>query len=377
MTNDLSSVYRNSASEYAQLSTTPGEILDATPISSVPSSLLPVPTGSYAFSLNQREKSTSCFNNNRTYTWKCIESGSYGARVGVSKQKRNIITFGSHNVTGKFNYGPQPAIFHQTRLNLSLAEQVKHEEYGPALFARTFVDKLVILPQEALDVPDASRASDSPTVTASLSESNLKSPQENNFTLGQTSRGGDLPVFCWWNSTLFEIFIFLNDTIDTSSSTGTASIGYISDEPTTGTFYNRRAQLEVRNLSSRDEQDDNDDDNDNDDSFRYYSQNRIPGSYPLVSRMIERSRTSGSHFTFPYCEQRQVSNDGGLSEPLTNKIYLTSATSPHKNSKRRNILRRSRIFDHSSAESPHLAERSDLSSFLDETCSCNSLDDED
>lgn len=323
-----------------------------------------MPTGSYALSINNNIKNTTCLYRSH-FTWKCLQSGSYGSRVGVSKSRRNTITFGSYNVQGKFSYGAQPPIFHERTLNFSLAEQIGRSDLGPALFARTHIDKLVILPSDALTIPTTSDGTLIATPTASLTELDLSPPNENNFTIGQTSRAGDRPVFCWWNSTLFELFIYLNETANASSPTGTASLGYISDEATSGSGnHDKRIQFDVRSLLERDSDGD-------DDSSSYYRIDNVPQSYPLASRMIERSRTTGEDVQLPYCEQRYVNEYGELSPPMTNKIYVSTNISR----KRWQMLRKGRAYDHDFADSLHLVPRTD-ESLLDETCSCDSYDDE-
>ncbi|KAI5278282.1 hypothetical protein KEM52_004743 [Ascosphaera acerosa] len=143
--------------------------------------------------------------------WQCRQDANVPVSVGNDAfSGDSTIGFESPVLSADFYYGPQDPFFRQKYHNLTMGIELSKPELGPGLYFETEIDKLIIVPASMISASESSDSSDSSSSQKSLAYRD--SSARNAAWVGQESRVGDKPWFCWWNSTVYEFFIFLNDT---------------------------------------------------------------------------------------------------------------------------------------------------------------------
>ncbi|OJJ51515.1 hypothetical protein ASPZODRAFT_127598, partial [Penicilliopsis zonata CBS 506.65] len=192
--------------------------MDATPISSTYQNLLPLPTGEYYVPASPKNQSKFCVaDSSYRSAWGCMNEGGVTIDVGGSSTSRTV-SFANQPITGSFTYGAQAPYLPTATQSLSMMFDTSELALGPALFFYTYIDKLVIVPQGSFPTSGSSkRAITERDVLAS------------SWNVKQVSKAGDLPYFCWWNSTVMEFFLYINEsttaTNTTAATTAAATTG--------------------------------------------------------------------------------------------------------------------------------------------------------
>ena len=213
---------------------TPG--LDATPVPATPTNLSSPPNGQFEIAPTAHNLSRFCISDQDFKTsWACLEDTSILFNVGGSGNHRTA-TFGNQSVPNFFTYGAQPPIFHSPTKNLKTMLDTNDVSFGPALFFYDIVDKLVIVHENAFVRDPSSSAKEAVSDTGASPES--------------IANVGDKPWFCWWNSTILEFFMYIDEEIspdsqDNSSATASAS-GTSSSNPDSMPQYPRRIKMEEK-----------------------------------------------------------------------------------------------------------------------------------
>jgi len=134
---------------------------------------------------------------------------------------------------------------------------------------------------------------------------------------------GEKPWFCYWNGTLLEAFIYVNQTSSAGSQSSSSSATTTSTAappsntpPAAGTYSSSVPTSNVQSPGSA-----------------YSSQSQLPNSpnflppYPRVIKLEERRIPRGAQSISPYCVQHVVQSDGSAipsmnstNQPVT--IYL-------------------------------------------------------
>ncbi|KAJ5516678.1 hypothetical protein N7527_008238 [Penicillium freii] len=235
-----------------------------------PTYLKQVPTGHYVVPSGYQNGSGLCVDEtNYGKAWKCLQAPSkFKIFVGETKGRHSII-FDDSAPTPTFTYGPQPPYWSASPTQaLSMAIDTTDIGMGPALFFLSPFDKLVIVPDDTFSNSLSKRTWVDDKWAATSAYKNLK----------QTAEVGDKPWFCWWNNTMMEFFLYVNQS--TSHSLGTtASTNSDMAASTAG----------ITGGSKRDE------------TFSDY-----PRRIKMEERRDDPSREA------PYCQQMQIRNDGGL-----------------------------------------------------------------
>lgn len=193
----------------------------------------------------------------------------------------NAISLGFGNyMETTLQYGAQPPGLNQPQ-SLHLAMDDFDLQRGPAWLLQTLYDKLVIVPENSLTVPSTKRGVNWPPY-------NPSDPTAE-FQRKGVVHPGDRPWFCYWNSTLLEIFIYINQTSVagshlSSSSSSAATTQSSSANPPAAT--NSGANTAFSSLPS----------------------------YPKVMKVEERRISSSSPDSQPYCVQHLI-NDEGIAVP--------------------------------------------------------------
>ncbi|KAI3145257.1 hypothetical protein CBS147326_207 [Penicillium roqueforti] len=244
--------------------------MDASMIST-PTGLKGVPTGYYTVPSGYQNGSGLCVDeSNYGKAWKCMQSPStIDIFIGESNGHHSIV-FDDGVPTPTFTYGAQAPYWSSSPTQaLSMAIDTTDIGMGPALFFLAPFDKLVIVPDDTFSNSISKRTFVEDGWANANAYKNLK----------QTAEIGDKPWFCWWNNTMMEFFLYVNQSTSSSLST-TASINSNMAASTAGSTADAKR-----------------------DSSATYA---YPRRIKMEERRDDPSRES------PYCQQMQVRNDGGL-----------------------------------------------------------------
>ncbi|KAK2738025.1 hypothetical protein FQN57_007291 [Myotisia sp. PD_48] len=177
--------------------------LDATPVAATPTSLPTVPLGYFNLAANRlKEQISECIaEDEQTPAWQCREYGEFACYLEQDKKGVNRMSIESRELSGRFSYGDQNPFFKESEHVMSLMQDKNDMELGPAQFFYAAFDKLVIIP--APDFPHGDHVPEEELLRRFSSTSLSKTYSE----------PGDRPWFCWWNSTLLEVFLYVNETV--------------------------------------------------------------------------------------------------------------------------------------------------------------------
>ncbi|KAL1958286.1 hypothetical protein VTO42DRAFT_4794 [Malbranchea cinnamomea] len=271
---------------------TPSPILDAIPINldQLSGELLPLPTGNdFVFPANTiTGQSNSCINDTKfSNAWQCVSTGLW--RFGIqSSDNMTTIALRNYQTDGSMLYGAQRPILQYTNFSLQLARDATMMSLGPALFFFTPFDKLVLIPEKDFPIISSRGA---------VYESDIlrrSSPPIQDAI----AKAGDRPWFCWWNTTLLEGFIYLNQT--TSSSVSLNTTGTTTEAPS------RTSKAVPETTPS---------------TTSAPLPREAQSSFYLRPVRFEEKRFARRD-TPPYCEQRQILDNGHISPPLATAIVI-------------------------------------------------------
>lgn len=196
-----------SSGQYVVTVTAP-PMIDASPVLSTPTNLLPLPTsGDYVIPANPQNSSKFCVaDQHYKDAWSCMESGRHFDLYFGGHDGRHSVVFPNHAPTTAFTYGAQPPLLPTPTQTLNMKIDTSDVSLGPALFFFTLVDKLVIVPEDVF--------------SAGSMKQSLAS---NAFQQRRVAVPGQKPWFCWWNSTTIEFFLYINQTTRDSHTSATAT----------------------------------------------------------------------------------------------------------------------------------------------------------
>ena len=125
---------------------------------------------------------------------------------------------GGNSTLSTFTYGMQAPVTNITSAGV-IATDLNEPSRGPTYFSQAIFDKIVIVPEAALSPAN--------TKGRGLLHPDILSKSQNTVV-----QAGEKPWFCHWNSTVLEVFIYLNLTsvpistsavVATTTSTSTSS----------------------------------------------------------------------------------------------------------------------------------------------------------
>lgn len=235
-----------------------------------PTNIKHIPTGHYMIPSGYQNGSGLCVDeSNYGKAWKCMQIQSeIEVYVGESEGQHSIVfDYGAPTTT--FTYGAQAPYWSAAPTQtLSMAIDTSNVGMGPALFFLSSFDKLVIVPDD--------------TFSSSLSK---RSWVEDGWaqadaykSLKQTAEVGDKPWFCWWNNTMMEFFLYVNQSTSYSVTT-TPSVNSYMAASTAGLDVNTKRDSSL-------------------------------AEYPRIIKMEERRDNPSREY--PYCQQMQIQENGGL-----------------------------------------------------------------
>lgn len=278
---------------------------DATPLSSTPTGLTPVPTGEYLVASNETSAHSNKCVTDKDYdsAWGCLDKRSLQISIEGRSGKKKV-RFQPENQEGSLTYGPQAPSLEPTPYPLSLMLDKDDIQLGPALFFFTAFDKLVVVPESFFP------SSGSGSKRSTSDESNLFDWVDSEKHIAEV---GDEPWFCWWNSTILELFIYVNQTTIEAeeASSQSASKAATGAAPTT----TEPAMTGVPvHLDARSPGGDVDDDDDDDHDYDFEDEEYLD-QYPNVMKIEEKRSTPTSEQ--PYCQQMRVLDGGKVTGPVS------------------------------------------------------------
>lgn len=291
---------------------------DANPITESPT--LPVPTGQYINRPVGLKEGSNCVLDRFSVTWQCKEVGDISYSIHEGSGGQHYIQLEQDIIRDNLTYGGQLPRFNKTQYDLKLVYDANHEKLGPALWFATRVDKLVVIPSNAFP----SVAGVSASIESSPSSTSLPPAQPtSNWVSGAITKPGDKPYLCWWNGTVYEWFIYMNQT---SVSSATSMMSTLMPTPSSSAIGKRESKIIY----------------DPDDIF--FRAGRSVLSYPRQIKMIEKTIANQPKTMSPYCQQVQILADGSISSPISSMIKLTenealSPLFPSPNFVNRRLLR--------------------------------------
>ncbi|KAL4810450.1 hypothetical protein BDV18DRAFT_131026 [Aspergillus unguis] len=268
---------------------------EATPISGSP--YLPEEfTGKWVIPAAPKNQSKFCIlDQDQTPSWGCNKQKPIPIEIGGDQDDRTI-DFYSDPLPKTLTYGAQAPFFTEPSMPLDLVMDTSDYSLGPALSFFTFFDKLIVLPEDQFSTSDLS--------ARTVSESEIHSGVHHRK---RESEVGDRPWFCWWNSTVMEFFLYVNQSTKAARYDGTSTT--IASTEDSGHKASTTDSLSKRaDTSSTPETSDHSSDN-----------------YPLRIKMVEKRDNAEAHS--PYCQQMQVVNPGTY-ETVSPETIGISASEP-------------------------------------------------
>ncbi|KAG9239442.1 hypothetical protein BJ875DRAFT_448114 [Amylocarpus encephaloides] len=296
---------------------------DATPLTTVPTSIPALPTGNFVLpisspSLNQ---ATCLQNTAQSNAWSCNIAMAPGplqiiidANVSSGPLENNemILNYGDQTMNS-FAYGAQAPTFTQEQV-LRLVRDADEVARGPAWWFQMAYDKIVVIRETDL-APSSTRKRDG--------ESGGR-PEVGDFGRKGVAQPGEKPWFCFWNGTVLEAFIYPNQTsaygskmasqaaLTTTSSYGTGTVTGSSSVPTSSGGSGVQSSGQPY--------------------WNSYQPPLIP-PYGKVVKIEEHRMSSGPQVVPPYCVQNSIKSDGTASpilnsakQPVTVYLNETEAT---------------------------------------------------
>lgn len=245
---------------------------DATPLSGTPYSVPNIPTGQWAIPAAPKNQSKFCIlDSDQTSAWGCYSQKPIPIEIGGGKNDRTI-DFDSNPLPQTLTYGAQAPFFTETSIPLDLVMDTSDLSLGPALSFFTFFDKLIVLPEDKFSTSDLSSK-------RAISEDEVLHGIQHRK---RASDVGDRPWFCWWNSTVMEFFLYINETTKESRYTSSPNSGDDTGDN------NRTKAYTADSISRR--------------------ADTSLSNYPRRIKMEEKRDNAQAHP--PYCQQMQVVSPG-------------------------------------------------------------------
>ena len=252
---------------------------DAEPVSTTPSNLPTLATGSYTVPLkNPGGSSSDCLKNPAQQSaWACADGPSVSLEIisnGIDMPQINILS--ELGTDGQIHYGPQPPQLSQPA-NLTIMNDKNDRGQGPAYFFQQHYNKTVILRSEEFDAGSYKRWS-----TRDIEAAESRAKQGRGFVAkNKIAQPSDKPWYCFWNETVLEGFIYARQpnghAIQTSAPLASAPTPFGTSNPSSATS----GQMPKRQATG----------------------------LPCPKRVkLEERRTNLS--PTPYCQQMQILNTG-------------------------------------------------------------------
>ncbi|KIW23830.1 uncharacterized protein PV07_11999 [Cladophialophora immunda] len=295
----------------AEVAATTTVWLDADPAQTGPSTPS-CPTGHYTIPLNQTQEIDSCVvDDEYSHTWECLDFALLGINF-FSNGPNFSVVFDDYSVRPQlFKYGPQPPDFNGTSFGLQPYMDKEDDQLGVALFFSVLFDKLIIVPADQLSPEPGS-------MKRSVSGPELAERGMGGYWGVNYLSVGDKPWYCFWNSSVSEFWVFLDQNMDDAYETYSSSstITSASSRPTSagplsasysGPGYGTGPTTTPASATTPYPSEPTDDDD-------YWPGTKVKrqatvGSpdFPKLVKMVEKRKPDNN--VQPYCQQMQVLNN--------------------------------------------------------------------
>ena len=291
---------------------------DVEPLTSTPSNLPPLPTGSYAITLdNPGTVSNSCLTNTtQASAWDCATGANLSITVTMTNNIPQVQLSYPIPPNTPVRYGSQPPQFNG-QAPMMLMESRANSNKGPAWIFLQYFNKTVILPQEDLPSPyPLPKPKRSLLKRWFFNDDGLGEPtnlherdQYSQWTNDHFATPPDKPWYCFWNGTTLEGLIFVTQNADLDEDDSTA---YPSAAATSAVYPSSLQDPDQPSASQY---------------KRQAPPSPSPSPYPKMVKIIERRIEYNA--VHPYCQQMQILNTGQpapLPDPVNGGpiiVYLT------------------------------------------------------
>lgn len=308
---------------------------DATPFSALPTGISALPTGTFVLPVNVPSASQkSCLiNSAQSNTWSCsvpmtpgpLQIATTSSQEGTTPLTNNQINLNFGNNSGNalysWAYGAQAPVLPSPQ-GMKLVTDSDEPEKGPAWWFQLPYNKLVILRETDLvasttkrDVAERGWSGGGDGGGGGSGNGNGNGNGPGDFQRKGVAQPGEKPWFCYWNGTLLEAFIYVNQTSAAGSQASAASASSLAtsssaapsnSQSATGTYTSSVPTSNVQSQGS---------------SYSGSSAPpNFPPAYPRVVKLEERRIPKGPSVS-PYCVQHIVQSDGSAI-PFMNSTNL-------------------------------------------------------
>ncbi|KAF7715671.1 Uncharacterized protein PECH_001547 [Penicillium ucsense] len=259
--------------------------MDYSTMTSSPTNFKPLPTGEYLVPAQLYNFSRMCIDDNKfRHAWSCMDQPSnFDIRFGGENGHHHFVVFNNAGPTSSLTYGAQLPIFPTPTQSLSFAFDTSETGLGPALFLFAKFDKLVIVPETQFEW------------AGSVSARSLNADGQlfDRIHRMQTAQPGDKPWFCYWNQTMMEMFIYVDQftaSAITNGASASTDMTLVTGSPSPTPSVNGLLDL------------------------------------PRKIKIEERRDFAG--IQQPYCQQMQVGPDGRVKGPIQSQIITIQEREP-------------------------------------------------
>lgn len=273
---------------------------DAVPIASTPANLPPLPTGTFALSLDNSVSNTnSCLTDrSQSCAWDCATGANLSMVVSMAGPNAPVVSLSYATPSdGLIRYGSQPPQLNQPA-NLVLMKDKYDSNKGPAYVFQQQYTKVVIVHEG--DIPGSISGSKRSLLNRWFYDKGFENhgsligrQEDDEWMSDSIARPVDRPWFCYWNNTILEGFIFVTQDASASASASPSAAATSSQLP----------------------------------ESRFKRQSPPgPPSYPKSVKIEERRPLNPSP---AYCEQMQILNNnqpGPVVNPNTQKVNTVNLT---------------------------------------------------
>jgi hypothetical protein len=261
-------------------------------------------------------QSSCILNTAENSAWSCsipntpLEMGVFEIQAADELMNKEMIINYGNNSMNFYPYGAQPPIIPTARV-LTLVNDSEYPDRGPAWFFQMTYNKMVVLRKESLSVTP-----------------NSKRGYKTSQFMGRmgVAQVGEQPWFCYWNGTLLETFIYVNETSSSAAASTSSAAGatytsgtntYSSDVPTNTASGSQQSGNPSSGGSSRG----------SGGSSGGPPNPQLLAPYPKIYKVVERRIPRGPQTVPAYCVAHTIQGDGSASpvlnstgQPVT--IYL-------------------------------------------------------
>jgi hypothetical protein len=257
---------------------------DATPFTTFPTGLPTLPTGSFVLPITVPStiQSGCLLNSEQTSAWSCsipgfpqLDMEITGLPTSDDLMDNEMALTYSNSTPSVFPYGTLPPTVPQAQV-MTLVNDSAYPQKGPAWWFQIPYNKIVVLQEDLLSGDGSmSKRSVGPTAQGFEQRRGVAQP-------------GDYPWFCYWNGTLLEVFVYVNNT---SVAGAQMTSGTMTTSSVTATYSSSIPTGAPPGNSGQSDAD------------------FLP-PYPKVIKVEERRIPNGLNSIDPYCVQHKINSDG-------------------------------------------------------------------